>query len=172
MNLYLIRHGESINPNPQATPNVGLTERGQQQSLVLARWMRQQITHIHALYTSPARRAQETAQFLAEAYSCEVIFDEQLQESVHNQVDASRGRIETFLNQLIQHHQGERVVIVTHQRTINTFCDILFNVNSQRQCDIRLAYTGVCHFQYLGPTHREPWQLHYLGRVDHLINLA
>ena len=170
MHLYLIKHGESVNPNPQATPNAGLTERGQQQSLAVARWLRQHVPHIHALYASPTRRTQETAQFLAEAYHGEVIFDEQLQESVHIEVESNRGRIETFLNQLIQHHQGEIVLIVTHGRTINAFCDTVFNVN-QRHCNIRLADTGVCHFQYLGPTNHEPWQLYYLGRAEHLIGL-
>lgn len=168
MHLYLIRHGESINPNPQAQPNAGLTERGQQQSYALARWLPQHVPHIHALYASPARRAQETAQFLADAYSCEVIFDEKLQESVHSEVDSDRGRVAQFLARLIHQHPNETVIVVTHGRTINAFCDILFNVG-QRQCDIRLADTGVCHFQHLGPTHPTPWQLHYLGRFEHLL---
>lgn len=168
MHLYFIRHGESINPNPQTQPNAGLTERGQQQSLALTRWLRQHVPHIHALYASPARRAQETACFLAEAYQCEIIFDEQLQESIHSEVDSNRGRVAGFLAQLIQQHPDETVIVVTHGRTINAFCDTLFNVG-RRQCDIRLADTGVCHFQYLGPAHPEPWRLHYLGRVEHLV---
>lgn len=170
MHLYLIRHGESVNPNPQATPNAGLTERGQQQSLALARWLRQHVPHIHVLYASPARRAQETAQFLAEAYSCELIFDKHLQESVHSEVESNRERITQFLARLLRQHQDETVVVITHGRTINAFCETLFQVN-QRQCNIRLTDTGVCYFQYLDSGNDVPWQLHYLGRVDHLIQL-
>ncbi len=169
MHLYLIRHGESVNPNPQATPNAGLTERGQQQSLALARWLRQQIPHIHAFYASSARRAQETAQFLADAYHREIIFDAQLQESVHSEIESNRERITQFLARLLHQHQDEIVVVITHGRTINALCETIFQIN-QRHCHIRLTDTGVCYFQYLGSSNNVPWQLHYLGRADHLIN--
>ena len=90
-------------------------------------------------------------------------------ESVHSEIESNRERITQFLARLLHQHQDETVVVITHGRTINALCETIFQIN-QRHCHIRLTDTGVCYFQYLGSSNNVPWQLHYLGRADHLIN--
>ena len=95
MHLYLIRHGESqINiPTEGARSrdelDAGLTAKGQKQALVVARWMKQQVPYINALYASTMKRAQETARFLVDAYQCHLVFDDRLREIGNNRLDHS-----------------------------------------------------------------------------------
>lgn len=213
MHLYLIRHGESqVNILLESSHlrddlNLGLTEKGQNQAKAVASWMKQQVPQINALYASTMKRAQETAQFLAEAYGCQVMSDDRLREIGNNRLDHSplanhelpreysalspfrfpfspvaptvaqsesfmhyRVRVGMFLEDLVKRHQGEVVVVVGHGGTVNAMSDTIFNIGSYRQCDIRGDYTGVTYFQYMGKADWETWRLHYLGRVDHLVN--
>lgn len=212
MHLYLIRHGESYINIPveggrsRDELDVGLTEKGQNQALAVATWMKQQVPNIDALYSSTMKRAQETAQFLADAYQCGLNFDDRLREIGNNRLDHSplpddelpnefssrssyqypfspvapmiekgesfmhyRVRIGMFLEDMINRHQGETVIVVGHGGTVNALSDTIFNVGSYRQCDIRGYHTGVTYFRYMGNTDWETWRLYYLSRVDHLI---
>ena len=81
-----------------------------------------------------------------------------------------RVRIGMYLEDMINRHQGETVIVVGHGGTVNALSDTIFNIGSYRQCDIRGGYTGVTHFQYMGMSDRETWRLHYLSRVDHLVS--
>jgi probable phosphoglycerate mutase len=212
VHLYLIRHGESHINIPAEDGrsrdelDLGLTDKGQQQAQAVARWMKQQVPEINALYASPMKRAQETAQFLADAYQYQVVFDDRLREIGNNRIDHSplpdhelpreysslspfqfpfspvaptvaqgesfmhyRVRVGMFLEDMINRHQGETVIVVGHGGTVNAVSDTIFNIGSYRQCDIRVNYTGVTLFQYMGKADWETWRLHYLGRVDHLV---
>ncbi len=213
MHLYLIRHGESqVNvPVEDARTrdklDLGLTDKGQMQAQAVARWMKQQVPQINALYASTMQRARETAQFLAEAYQFNITFDDRLREIGNNRIDHSplpnhelpqeysslspyrfpfspvapavaqsesfmhyRVRVGMFLEDMIKRHQGETVIVVGHGGTVNALSDTIFNIGSYRQCDIRGNYTGVTLFQYMGKPNLETWRLHYLSRVDHLVN--
>ena len=72
--IYLLRHGEShanvrsVLSNGHAY-DAGLTERGRRQSVEAAGWL--QGKPLAALYTSPLRRAAETAAILSTALGCE-----------------------------------------------------------------------------------------------------
>lgn len=214
MHLYLIRHGESLVNIPVESGrshddlDLGLTENGQIQAKAVARWMKQQVPQINALYASPMRRAGETAQFLADAYQFQIVFDDRLREIGNNRIDHSplpkdelpreysslspfrfpyspvapaveksesfmhyRVRIGMFLEDLINRHQGETVIVVGHGGTLNAVTDTIFNIGSYRQCDIRGSYTGVTLFQYMGKPDWEMWRLHFLSRVDHLVSV-
>jgi probable phosphoglycerate mutase len=214
MHLYLIRHGESYINIPteggrsRDELNAGLTDKGQKQALAVARWMKQQVPHINALYASTMKRAQETAQYLVDAYQCPFIFDDRLREIGNNRLDHSplpnnelpdeysslslykfpfspvapkieqsesfmhyRVRIGMFLEDMINQYQSETIIVVGHGGTVNALADIIFNIGSYRQCDIRGEHTGVTLFQYMGKADWETWRLHYLSRVDHLVNL-
>jgi broad specificity phosphatase PhoE len=81
-----------------------------------------------------------------------------------------RVRVGMFLEDMVNQHQEENIVVVGHGGTVNAMSDTIFNIGSYRQCDIRGSYTGVTHFQYMGKADWETWRLHYLGRVDHLVN--
>ncbi len=94
MRLFLIRHGESwVNikgPRPDDQPqDAGLTEFGQRQAVALARWIVGEVPEINALYTSTMRRARETAQFIADAYGCDILSDDRLREIGNNRIDHS-----------------------------------------------------------------------------------
>ena len=213
MHLYLIRHGESIINIPAESGrsrdefDLGLTDKGQKQSQAVAMWMKQQVPQINALYASTMKRAQETAQFLADGYQCRVVSDDRLREIGNNRIDHSplanhelpreysslslyrfpfspvaptveqsesfmhyRVRVGMFLEDMIHRHQGETIIVVGHGGTLNAVSDTIFNIGSYRQCDIRGHYTGVTLFQYIGKADWETWRLHYLSRVDHLVN--
>ena len=71
--IYLLRHGESHANVRSVLSNgyaydAGLTERGRRQSVEAAGWL--QGTPLAALYTSPLRRAAETAAILSTALGC------------------------------------------------------------------------------------------------------
>jgi probable phosphoglycerate mutase len=214
MHLYLVRHGEShINFPSEGTRSgdeldAGLTDNGRRQAQAAARWLKQHLPQIKALYISPMKRALETAQFLVDAYQCSPILDDRLREIGNNRIDHSplpnhelpnkysslssyqfpfspvaptveqgesfmhyRVRLGMFLEDMIKRHSEETVIIVGHGGTVNGLSDTIFNVGPYRQCDIRGTYTGITYFQYMGKREHETWRLHYLGRVDHLVNL-
>ena len=68
--LYLIRHGET-NANAagvwQGSTDSPLNERGMAQARALAHRMAREQIPIHVIYSSPLRRARQTAEFIAEA---------------------------------------------------------------------------------------------------------
>jgi broad specificity phosphatase PhoE len=95
MHLYLIRHGESfVNIAPQPAKqqgfDTGLTELGRKQASAVAKWMARKVPQINALYCSTLKRAVETAKFLADAYQCDILFDDRLCEIGSNRMDHSR----------------------------------------------------------------------------------
>ena len=57
-----------------------------------------------------------------------------------------RVRIGMYLEDMINRHQGETVIVVGHGGTVNALSDTIFNIGSYRQCDIRGGYTGVTNF--------------------------
>ena len=66
MELLLIRHGlpEAVTTDDGAPADPPLSERGHQQAALMASWLKDQ--HIDQIYSSPMRRASETAKPLAE----------------------------------------------------------------------------------------------------------
>lgn len=85
MHLYLIRHGQShMNVKEWVAVhgynNAGLTERGQRQAAALGRWLPTFLPHIDVLYASTMLRVRETVAHVAEAYGCDITFDDRLRE--------------------------------------------------------------------------------------------
>ncbi len=85
MQLYLIRHGQSLvnvrsQLDQQPSMDAGLTEVGFKQARALAQWLPGEVPQIHALYTSTLLRARQTSQILAEIYGCEMRPDDRLRE--------------------------------------------------------------------------------------------
>jgi len=79
MELVLIRHAEPVRvaEGPErADPS--LTEQGRRQTASLARWLA--VEEVHAMWTSPLRRAIETAEPLASALGLKVEVDDDLAE--------------------------------------------------------------------------------------------
>ena len=84
MDLYLIRHGESV---PNVEPiiggmrgDAGLTDRGRRQAELLEQRLRTERLRAAHLYASTLPRALETARYVSRALEMPVQFDEELQE--------------------------------------------------------------------------------------------
>jgi broad specificity phosphatase PhoE len=84
MDLYLIRHGESVaNVEPiigGMHGDAGLTDRGRGQAELLERRLRREGLAADQLYSSTLPRARETAGYVARALDLTVQFDDDLQE--------------------------------------------------------------------------------------------
>lgn len=86
MELLLIRHALPVRVDPGDGPaDPELAELGRRQAEALAEWLRDE--HLHAIYTSPLRRAVETAAPLAAATGLGPIVDEDLAEFDRDAVD-------------------------------------------------------------------------------------
>ena len=84
MELLIIRHGLPVRIDDAGGPaDPELSELGHRQAQQLADWLRHDT--ISAIYTSPMRRAVQTAAPLAHAFGHEPIVDEELAEFDRNQ---------------------------------------------------------------------------------------
>ncbi len=83
-----------------------------------------------------------------------------------------RVRIGSFLESLIQQHQGETVVAVCHGGVIELTYDHVFNVGPWRRCEVWTKNTGIARFRHVKHEGRETWRLYYHSRVDHLQQLV
>jgi broad specificity phosphatase PhoE len=75
--IYLVQHGDK----ERAAGDPGLTKLGTRQAAVTARWLQEQ--GLRALYSSPLRRAQETAASIAAATRLAVQLDTRLRERLN-----------------------------------------------------------------------------------------
>jgi len=75
--IYLVQHGDK----ERSPGDPGLTELGRRQAAVTARWLRE--TEPKALYSSPLRRARETAESVGAATGLVVRVDSRLRERLN-----------------------------------------------------------------------------------------
>jgi 2,3-bisphosphoglycerate-dependent phosphoglycerate mutase len=80
----------------------------------------------------------------------------------------ARMRVGLFVEEIVQRHRGQTVLVVCHGGVIDCVFDHVFNVGSWRRCELWTSNTGVGHFEYMEHPGREVWRLHYQNRVDHL----
>lgn len=88
MKLYLVRHCQTEwnrNHRIQGNSDVGLNEEGKRQADALAQWFKQ--LKIDSIYSSPLRRARETAERIAEGFSIPVITVQGLKELNHGELE-------------------------------------------------------------------------------------
>jgi 2,3-bisphosphoglycerate-dependent phosphoglycerate mutase len=79
MELLIIRHGLPVRIEAASGPaDPELATRGHDQAAALAAWYRNE--KIHAIYSSPMRRAQQTSMPLAAALGHEIVTDDDLAE--------------------------------------------------------------------------------------------
>jgi 2,3-bisphosphoglycerate-dependent phosphoglycerate mutase len=84
MELLIIRHGLPVRIDDAGGPaDPGLSESGHEQARRLADWLRHE--RITAIWTSPMRRAVQTAEPLAHAFGHEPVVDDELAEFDRNQ---------------------------------------------------------------------------------------
>ena len=75
--IYLVQHGDK----ERVPGDPGLTELGRGQAVVTARWL--QRMKLNALYSSPLRRARDTAEPIARAAGLPVQLDSRLRERLN-----------------------------------------------------------------------------------------
>lgn len=83
MTIYFARHGETdwnVKKKIQGTTDIPLNENGILQARHLAETLQEQHLPIRSVYTSPQKRARETARIAADAIGAECIIMEELRE--------------------------------------------------------------------------------------------
>lgn len=79
-----------------------------------------------------------------------------------------RTRIGMFIEEVVEKHRQQTVVVVCHGGVIEFAFDHIFNIGPWRRCEIWIKNTGVTRFELVEHPGRELWRLHYHGRVEHL----
>ncbi|MCB8953143.1 MAG: histidine phosphatase family protein [Ardenticatenales bacterium] len=111
MQFYLIRHGQSyvnLQEWTEGNKDTGLTDLGQQQATALAAWMPTVIPAIDVLYASTMSRARETAEAVAQAYDCNIYFDDRLREIGNNRHDHTAWPNDDLPRQYADYWSSER----------------------------------------------------------------
>ena len=111
MQFYLIRHGQSyvnLQEWTEGNKDTGLTDLGQQQAAALAAWMPTVIPAIDVLYASTMSRARETAEAVAQAYDCNIYFDDRLREIGNNRHDHTAWPHDDLPRQYADYWSSER----------------------------------------------------------------
>lgn len=182
MELALVRHAEPGRPSdPAERQDPGLSAVGVDQAEAVARRLGHE--KWDALYTSPQRRALETATSIGAALGCAPIshsglaeFDcgkpyvhlEDLLEPGNSQMEAFRREdfsaygtdaetirrtAVTTLEAIIAAHRGQRVVVVSHGTVINAFIGSF--IKADKLVFHHPAYTGVSIVMASTSGHRE-----------------
>jgi probable phosphoglycerate mutase len=174
MELILIRHGlplrqENAAGQPADPP---LSEEGRAQAAAVAAWLAAE--PFEALYTSPLRRARETAAPLARAQELQVRVEPDVIELDHESdryvpleelkvedpeawralltaegyggvdVPAFRQRVVGALERIIERHQGGRVAVACHGGVVNAWASHLLGL--EEPLFFEPAYTSVSRF--------------------------
>ena len=76
-------------------------------------------------------------------------------------------RVGNFIEDIIEAHREQTVVVVCHGGVIETVYDHLFNIGPWRRCEVWSKNTSIARFEYVEHPNRELWRLHYHGRIEH-----
>ena len=79
-----------------------------------------------------------------------------------------RARVGVFLEELLERHHGQKVIVVCHGGVIEFAFDHIFNIGPWRRCEIWTHNTGITHFECVEHPGREVWRLHSHDRLEHL----
>lgn len=113
MKLYLIRHGEAVNGDPDDI-NRQLTERGEQHAKNAARWLAKTINGPVEIWASPYLRTQQTAKPIAEALAVKVTTHRCLQPEMTPQ---------KVIDELIDKKQN--IILITHLPLVGRLASLL-----------------------------------------------
>ena len=84
----------------------------------------------------------------------------------------TRVRVGLFLEEIVERHRDQTVLVVCHGGVFDCAFDHVFNVGPWRRTEIWTNNTGLSHFEYVAFPNRETWRLHYHNRTEHLHNVA
>jgi len=82
-----------------------------------------------------------------------------------------RVRIGSFIEELLQKHRNETIVVVCHGGVIELVYDHLFNIGPWRRSEVWTQNTGIARFAFVEHPARESWRLYYHNKTEHLIGL-
>jgi 2,3-bisphosphoglycerate-dependent phosphoglycerate mutase len=82
-----------------------------------------------------------------------------------------RTRVGLFVEELVQRHPEETVLVVCHGGVIEVTLDHIFNIGPWRRCEVWTRNTGIAYFEYVAHPRREVWRLHFHNRTEHLRDL-
>ena len=77
-------------------------------------------------------------------------------------------RVGAFIEDIVERHRKQTVVVVCHGGVIDAAFDHIYNVGPWRRCETWTSNTGVTYFEYIEHPGREVWRLYYYNRLDHL----
>ena len=185
MELIFVRHGrpEHVQTSDGSPADPPLAEVGHLQAAAVAQWLKEEpVDHI---YSSPMRRAMETAQPIEEALGLSVAIREHLSEFDRNSssyvpmeilkevnrrawermasgaVSDSTGSMHTWrdsvlgeVEHLIEHHSGQRVVVVCHGGVINAYLAFCLSIDEREFMKFDVDYTSVTRVLASSTGHR------------------
>ncbi len=189
MELIIIRHGrpERIEGAAEAADPV-LTDIGHQQATMMADWLRDE--GIHAIYSSPMRRARQTAAPLETALgmTAEVVdgvreFDhedtsyipmeelkqdkERWREYLANELENTREHFFTLvndtLNEIAAGHRGQKVAVVCHGGVINSYASHVLDLPPRMF--FNPDYTSINRFMVASSGERSLRSLNDIGHL-------
>lgn len=82
-----------------------------------------------------------------------------------------RIRVGNFIEELIDKHREETIVVVCHGGVIEVTFDHINNTGPWRRCEVWTHNTGITRIELVEHPTRETWRLHYHSRIEHLRNL-
>ena len=82
-----------------------------------------------------------------------------------------RVRVGLFVEELVDNHRNQTVLVVAHGGVVEAVFDHVFNIGPWRRCEICDHNTAITYFEFVEHAGRETWRLHYHNRVEHLIGL-
>ena len=185
MELIFVRHGrpEHVQTSDGSPADPPLAEVGHLQAAAVAQWLKEEpVDHI---YSSPMRRAMETAKPIEEALGLSAVIREHLSEFNHNSssyvpmeilkevnrrawermasgaVSDSTGSMHTWrdsvlgeVEHLIEHHSGQRVVVVCHGGVINAYLASCLAIDEREFMKFDVDYTSVTRILASSAGHR------------------
>ena len=77
-------------------------------------------------------------------------------------------RVGMFIEEMVERHDQETIVVVCHGRVIESMFNHAFNIGPWRRCEVFCRNTGITRFDYVNHATRETWRLLYHNRVEHL----
>ena len=82
-----------------------------------------------------------------------------------------RTRVGLFVEEMVERHPGETVLVVAHGGVVESIFHHIFNIGPWTRCEVWDHNTAITHFECVQHPNREVWRLHFHNRVEHLIGL-
>lgn len=79
-----------------------------------------------------------------------------------------RARVGLFIEELVEKHHRQVVLVICHGGVIEFAFDHIFNIGPWRRCEVWTHNTGITHYAFVEHPGREVWRLISHDRIDHL----